>query len=192
MGCSAWALLAERSGNSKEHKMYPQAVLFRILKVMMEWMSITYMKSYSPFSLSYSPKKHVETSYFAISKSNLIIQGLSHWINQSCLKPRRLFAQLKATCSWFWCLSVTCCKHNFAKVSNCKPWRHGCPRLHAVIVRLHHCSHSGLAGPPWINVLCRQHLYILREQIYKAVTYSILFSMYEYIIKERKSNSGAV
>lgn len=131
MGNSAWALLAERSGNSREHKMRPQAVFFRILKVMMEWMSITYMKSYSPFSLSYSPKKHMETSYFAISKSNLIIQGLSQWINQNCLKPRRLFAQLKATCSWFWCLSVPCCKHSIPKVSNSLTWWRGCPQLQA-------------------------------------------------------------
>lgn len=154
MGSSAWVLLAETLGNSRGNKMCARVVLFRVFKVMTEWMSITYMKSYNPFSLSYSQKK-VETSYFAVSKSNFIIQGLSHWINQSCLKPCRLFAQLKATCSWFWCLSVTCCEHSISKVSSCKTWWHDCPQLHAVMVRLHYCSHSGLAGPQWINVLCR-------------------------------------
>ena len=154
MGSSAWARLAERSCNGRGKKMCAQAVLFRTLKVMMEWMSITYTKSYNPFSLSHS-QKNVETSYFAISKSNLIIQGLSHRINQNCLKPCRLFAQLKATCFWFSCLSVTCCKHSIPKVSSCKTWWHGCPQLHAIVVRLHYCSHSGLAGPQWINVLYR-------------------------------------
>lgn len=124
----------------------------------------------------------METSYFAISKSNLIIQGLPHWINQNDLKARRLFSQLKATCSWCWCLSVPRCKHSTPKVSKCKAWWHGCPQLRAVTVALHYCSHSGLAGPPWINVLCRQRLCILREHIYKADTYSTLTSMYEYII----------
>lgn len=154
MGSSAWALLAERSCNRRGNKMCARAVLFRTLKVMMERMSITYMKSYNPFSLSYS-QKNCGNFIFAISKPNLIIQGLSHWINQNCLKPCRLFAQLRATCSWFWCLSVTCCKHSIPKVSSCKPWWHGCPQLRAVIIRLHYRSHSGLAGPQWINVLCR-------------------------------------